>query len=191
MLTIIAIGLICAFLFGRLSAQVPVLRLLSWSSLEMEERARHVLTVMRSNKLPDVHVLGLLNGIKADIKHGAVPEDAIDSIFELFVACLRYPAYNDAGFSTLHHLLRRLCSQDQVSALDHHARRIIPLILEFLILERVRVPSRALQALADLWATTPAAANIIKSMISDTALQNQGPNAKVAAMQLILKVWNR
>lgn len=155
----------------------------------MEERANHVLTILRANKMPDAYVLGLVNGIKADIKHGAVPQGAIGPIFEIINAVLlSTPAYVDAGFSTLHHLLRRLHAQDQMSSFDHHARRIIPVVLESLSVEKERLRTRALQALVDLFSSTPTAASIIRSMISDAAVQYRGPTTKLAVMQLIAKV---
>ena len=185
---ILALGL-TIFLLAKLSILPNLLEVfVRWYSLAMEAKAHHVLTILRTNALPDSTVLDLINRIKADIKHGAVPEGAIGPLFELISATLNSSAYIDAGFSTLHHFLKRLGSQEQLSVLDQHACRIIPVIMECLGLEKQRLRSRASQALLDLWNATPTAASLIRSMISDVVLQRQGPIAKEAALQFITRV---
>lgn len=159
-----------------------------WSSLTMDAKAYHVLTILRSNALPECNILDLINRIKADIKHATVPEAAIAPLFELISAALDSSVYIDVAFSTLHHLLKRLDSQDQLSALDRPSCRIIPVIFECLGLEKQRLRSRALQVLLDLWNATPTAASVIKGMINDIALERQGPTVKEAALQFIMKV---
>lgn len=177
------------FLLAKSSVLPDIVNLLIlWFWLDMDSKANSLLAVMRTRTLPEPQILELYSKLKADIKHRAVPESTIPSLFELIRLALDSPNYLDAGLSMLSHLIKRLQQQLQDSILDAQAQRLVLILVERLGSAKDRHRLRTRQALVELFSVSGTIATMIISLLTDVTFRGDNPRAKEEALQWILTV---
>jgi len=177
------------FLLAKISVLPDIVKIFFlWYWLDMDSQANSLLAVMRTRTLPEPQILDLYSKLKGDIKHRAVPENAISPVFELIRLALDAPNYLDAGLSMLSHLIKRLQGQHQDSLLDSQAQRLIPILVDRLASAKEGHRSRTRQALVALCGVSGTVFMMIVNLLADVTFRSDNPRAKEEAMQWILSV---
>ncbi|KAI4129163.1 MAG: hypothetical protein LQ347_003892 [Umbilicaria vellea] len=153
--------------------------------LKMDQQAEALLTIIKDNNVPLELKLTNIGELKANIKHRHVPDAAISPSFEIIRIGLMSLALQDAAFSTLSHLTKRLVLQEQQHIVAAQGANTYPLLVERLGDQKDRVRIRASQAFTDFWL---AASADVEGVIRDVVLPGKHPRAKEAGLQWISKM---
>lgn len=154
------------------------------NELTMERQAEDLLDIVKDNNVLSELKIKQITELKAHIKHRHVPDAAISPSFEIIRVGIMSLPLQDAAFSTLNHLTKRLVLQEQQHIVAVQGAKTYPLLVERLGDHKDRVRTRASQALTDFWL---AASADVEEVVRDAVLSGKHPRAKEAGLQWILK----
>lgn len=173
------------FLFWSVvAASCYVLLYSETDELNMEKQAEDLLVTVKDNNVSPEVKLKDITELKAHIKHRHVPDAAISPSFEIIRIGIMSLPLQDAAFSILSHLTKRLVLQEQQHIVAVQGAKTYPLLVERLGDQKDRVRIRASQAFTDLWL---AASADVEEVIRDVVLPGKHPRAKEAGLQWISK----
>lgn len=151
---------------------------------KMEQQAEDLLVFIKDSNVPLELKIMNISELRANIKHRHVPDAAISPSFEIIRFGIMSLALQDAAFSTLSHLTKRLVLQEQQHIVAVQGAQTYPLLVERLGDQKDRVRIRASQAFTDFWL---AASADVEQVIRDVVLPGKHPRAKEAGLQWISK----
>lgn len=171
-------------LFVTLFVSVKSLRALH---RRMEAKAGKSASMMRGRSTPADAQLEELLSLKWDIKQRNIVPSALPHMFESVrsaIAAKNWTLQN-AGFSTLKHLLSRLTIQRMDNQIAFHGRDLCPVLLERLGDQREDIRAKAAEAFTGLW---PALRDEVEHTVLKRALEGRNPKSKAMSMTWLANV---
>ncbi|PLN77592.1 hypothetical protein BDW42DRAFT_196406 [Aspergillus taichungensis] len=147
----------------------------------MEAKAGKSASMMRGRSTPADAQLEELLALKWDIKQRNIVPGALAHMFEAVrsaIAAKNWTLQN-AGFSTLKHLLSRLTIQRMDNQIAFHGRDLCPVLLERLGDQREDIRAKAAEAFTGLW---PALRDEVEHNVLKKALEGRNPKSKAMSM---------
>ncbi|KAF2861617.1 ARM repeat-containing protein [Piedraia hortae CBS 480.64] len=155
----------------------------------MEAQAAELLAMLKRPAAQSQHKMDAMNALKAEIRHGEVPESVQSTIFEcLKLAVAQHSSSTLAllACSTLSPLVKRLRIQDPHGrAIVHLAPRLLPVLLEKLADLKEPMRAGASHALSDLY---PFLTADVEQLIRDDAIGGSHARAKEAGILWVARM---
>lgn len=171
-------------LFVTLFVSVKTLRALH---RRMEAKAGKSASMMRGRSTPADAQLEELLSLKWDIKQRNIVAGALPHMFESIRSAIASKNWTlqNAGFSTLKHLLSRLTIQRMDHQIASHGRDLCPVLLERLGDQREDIRAKAAEAFTGLW---PALRDEVEHNVLKKALEGKNPKSKAMSMTWLANV---
>lgn len=152
----------------------------------MDQQAVHTLAVIKNPDTPIDSKLGLLEKLKALIKHQNIPEAAVSATFEVFRYAIYTSQLTKLGFEGLSVLVRRLTNQGLLMAIATHATQFYPLLTGILgdLDDTRRI--WAIKAFMEFWICQP----LEVSEVMQGILSGGNPPMKMSALLWVVKVFS-
>ncbi|KAL9098724.1 MAG: hypothetical protein Q9163_005667 [Psora crenata] len=148
--------------------------------------ARALATLQAQNSKSVETKLQHLTDLKQEIKHRQCPESAIPTIFHVIRISISTSHLNDAGFSILSHLTKRLVLQDQSATYHEQFIKLFPVLSERAGDQKERIRQRTIAALGDAYSVSSTAQKDVQQYVCGTLLCSKSPRMKESAMQFIV-----
>ena len=153
-------------------------------SIAMDHQAAHTLAVIKNPDTPIDSKLGLLEKLKALIKHQNIPEAAVSTTFEVFRYAIYTSQLTALGFEGLSVLVRRLTNQGLLMAIAAHATEFYPLLTGMLgdLDDTNRI--WAIKAFMEFWTCQ----TLEVSEVMQNIIRGGNPPMKISALLWVVKV---
>lgn len=150
-----------------------------------EEQVANLLAILRTDASVDSKV-HQINNVKSGIKQNNVPDACVAPLFEAARISMTssHASLNNAGFSTLNHLLTRLSRQEPKHVVKE-AGRTLPLVIEKMGDQKEKYRQLAAQCLTTLWKQAPMD---VERIVKNAGLVGKNPRMKEASMHWLVQV---